>query len=398
MKKIFAIFKKDTLIRFTSPVEWGFFLILPIIFTFIIGGGTGDQGQDPRVFFYVVDQANSPLSASLLSELERSTAVRPGLVSLAEGVEAFDDNQVTALLIIPPDFNLETLQAGASRVELRQQPNDIRAFAIQQGVSAALTRVSSAVDIAAASVSLAETLRPFSSEAARQAYFSAALDDAYAQIAAAPQRVTETLASTKDPIEYDPNANSAAGQMITWVFIPLIGLSAMFAMERQLGTLRRILVTPTTKATFLAGTILGQVLTAIFQMALLIGFGMLALKLKWGAAPGATALIVIASTLAAGALGTMLGTFVKTEAQGGGLSMMIGMVMAMLGGCWYPIELFPQVMRTAAQALPTYWAMQGMLDILVRGQGINSVLPEAGILLGFALVFFAIGVLRFRYE
>jgi len=78
--------------------------------------------------------------------------------------------------------------------------------------------------------------------------------------------------------------------------------------------------------------------------------------------------------------------------------MMIGMVMAMLGGCWYPIELFPQVMRTAAQAFPTYWAMQGMLDILVRGQGINSVLPEAGILLGFALVFFAIGVLRFRYE
>jgi len=279
----------------------------------------GGPGSGPRVFFYVVDQANSPLSASLLSELERSTAVRPGLVSLAEGVEAFDDNQVTALLIIPPDFNLETLQAGASRVELRQQPNDIRAFAIQQGVSAALTRVSSAVDIAAASVNLAETLRPFSSEAARQAYFSAALDDAYTQIAAAPQRVTEALASTKDPIEYDPNANSAAGQMITWVFIPLIGLSAMLAMERQLGTLRRILVTPTTKATFLAGTILGQVLTAIFQMALLIGFGMLALKLKWGAAPGATALIVIASTLAAGALGTMLGTFVKTEAQGNGL-------------------------------------------------------------------------------
>lgn len=398
MKKIFAIFKKDTLLRFTSPVEWGFFLILPIIFTFILGGGTNMQNQDPRVFFYVVDQANSPLSASLLSELERSTAVHPGLVSLEEGVEAFDDNQVTALLIIPADFTLETLQAGTSRVELRQQPNDTRAFAIQQGVSTALTRVSSAVDIAAASVNQAETLRPFPSETERQAYFTAALDDAYAHMEAAPQRVTEMQASTEDQIEYDPNANSAAGQMITWVFIPLIGLSAMFAMERQLGTLRRILVTPTTKATFLAGTVLGQVLTAIFQMGLLIGFGVLVLKLNWGAAPAATALIVVASALAAGALGTMLGTFVKTEAQGNGLSIMIGMVMAMLGGCWYPIELFPQVMRTAAQALPTYWSMQGMLDILVRGQGINSVLPEAGILLGFALVFFVIGILRFRYE
>ena len=397
MKKIFAIFRKDTLLRFTSPVEWGFFLILPIIFTFILGSGTGNS-QDQRIFFYVVDQAASPLSASLIAELEKSTAVRPGLVELEEAKEAFDDSQISAVLIIPSDFTLETLQTGTSRVELRQQPNNVRAFAIQQGVSAALTRVSSAVDIAAASVSQAEVLRPFPSEDDRQAFFDASLNDAYTQMESAPQRISEMQASTEDPIKYDPNANSAAGQMITWVFIPLIGLSAMFAMERQLGTLRRILVTPTSKATFLAGTVLGQVLTAVLQMGILIGFGALVLKLKWSLAPAGTALIVIASALAAGALGTMLGTFVKTEAQGNGLSIMIGMVMAMLGGCWYPIELFPQVMRTAAQALPTYWSMQGMLDILVRGQGISGVLLESGILLGFALVFFVIGVLRFRYE
>jgi len=182
------------------------------------------------------------------------------------------------------------------------------------------------------------------------------------------------------------------------VFIPLIGLSSMFAMERQLGTLRRVLVTPTAKSTYLAGTVLGQVLTAVVQMALLVGFGALVLKLKWGNAPAATALIIITSALAAGALGTMLGTFVKTEAQGNGLSIMIGMVMAMMGGCWYPIELFPGAIRSAAQALPTYWSMQGMLDILVRGQGVQGVLLESAVLLGFALVFFIVGVLRFRYE
>ncbi len=54
--------------------------------------------------------------------------------------------------------------------------------------------------------------------------------------------------------------------------------------------------------------------------------------------------------------------------------------------------------RSAAQALPTYWSMQGMLDILVRDQGVEGILLESGVLLGFALVFFLIGVLRFRYE
>ena len=397
MNRILAIFRKDTLLRFTSPVEWGFFIILPIFFTFLLGGGTGPN-PDQRILFFVVDQAGSPLSDALIDELERSSAVRPSIMTYEEAISEFEERQISAVLILPADFTLETLQSSGVEVELRQQPNNVRAFAIQQGVNTALTRVSSAVDIAAASTSQAENIAPFPSPAERQFFFDTALDDAYAQLNEAPQRLTEIRAATEDTIQYDPNANSAAGQMITWVFIPLIGLSAMFAMERQLGTLRRILVTPTTKATYVAGTVLGQVLTAVLQMTILVGFGALVLKLNWGHAPGATALVIVTSALAAGALGTMLGTFVKTEAQGNGLSIMIGMVMAMMGGCWYPIELFPQVIRSAAQILPTYWSMQGMLDILVRGQGIQGVVLESAVLLGFALVFFVIGVLRFKYE
>jgi len=397
MNRILAIFRKDTLLRFTSPIEWGFFLILPIFFTFLLGGGTGPS-QDQRVRFFVVDQANSPLSAALIAELQRSSAVSPSLMSYDEAISEFEEHQISAVLILPPEFTIETLQAGGVEVELRQQPNDVRGFAIQQGVNTALTRVSSAVDIAAASTRQAEAIVPFPSVVERQIFFDAVLDNAYAQLRAAPQRLNEEQALTEDTVPYDPNANSAAGQMITWVFIPLIGLSAILAMERQIGTLRRIFVTPTTKTTYIAGTVLGQVLTAVVQMSLLIGFGVLVLKLNWGHAPAATALVVVTSTLAAAALGTMLGTFVKTETQGNSISMMIGMVMAMMGGCWYPIELFPGVIRTAAQALPTYWAMQGMLDILVRGQGMSGVLLESGILLGFALIFFMIGALRFRYE
>jgi len=48
--------------------------------------------------------------------------------------------------------------------------------------------------------------------------------------------------------------------------------------------------------------------------------------------------------------------------------------------------------------LPTTWAMQGMLDLALRGQRLAGILPEAGVLLGFAAVFLLIGVMRFRYE
>ena len=77
---------------------------------------------------------------------------------------------------------------------------------------------------------------------------------------------------------------------------------------------------------------------------------------------------------------------------------MLGMVMALMGGCWYPIELFPDFVRNVVRVLPTTWAMQGMLDLGLRGGGLVEVLPEAGVLLGFAAVFFVLGIWRFRYE
>jgi ABC-2 type transport system permease protein len=397
MKKILAIIKKDTLIRFTSPVEWLFFLVMPMVFILILSGGTGPP-SDQRITLLTVDQAGSELSAALVAELEKSPSVRPALTDLADALGKFDAFQVSAVLIIPEDFTSEVLQRGEAAVELKQQQNNLNALVDQQAVQTAVLRISSLVDIANAAVAEAESIEPFGSEAERQAYFNYAFSTAGSLMADAPQRVSAVMGATQDQINYDPRANSVAGQMITWVFIPLIGLSAMFAMERTGGTLRRLLVTPTSKARYIGGTVIGQVVTALLQMALLMTFGVLVLKIDWGRSPLALGLVMLTSALAAASLGTMLGTFVKTEGQANGLSIMIGMVMAMMGGCWYPIELFPQAIRTAAQALPTYWAMSGFLDIAVRGQGLSGVLLESGILLGFALVFFAIGVWRFRYE
>jgi ABC-2 type transport system permease protein len=397
MKKIFAIAWKDTRLRFTGWSDWLFFIILPIVFTLVLAGGTGSSA-DSRVRLVVVDQANSPLSADLLTALENSQAVRPDLMTLDKAESQFSQRSASAVLIIPDAFDLAHLEQGDIQIELRQQPNNMDAMVAQRAVMAVIGRVSSAADIARSSAAEAEKLQPFASPADRQAYFDAALTQAQTLMADAPRRVTESLGNTADPVNYDPRANSSAGQLITWVFIPLLGISAMFAYERQKGTLRRLLTTPTRKGTYLIGTILGQVAMALVQMLLLIVFGILVMNLNWDHSPLALAVMLVASTLAAGALGTALGTFVKTEGQASGLSIMSGMVMALLGGCWYPIELFPQFVRSAVKVLPTTWAMQGMLDIVLRGQGLAAILPEAGILLGFAAVFFGVGILRFRYE
>ncbi len=397
MQKILAIIWKDLIIRFSSPAEWLFFIVLPVVFTVVLGGGTGSP-SDNRIRLAVVNQAGTPLAADLLGELEKSQSVRPEVLALATAEDQFSKRQVSTVLVIPAGFDTAQLEGGTASLEIRQQPNNLNAMVAYRAVQAVMSRVSSRVEIARASTAEAERVKPFASSAERQAYFTAALEQAQKLMASAPERLTVNKGSTKDQIEYDPRASSSAGQLITWVFIPLIGISAMFAYERQKGTLRRLLTTPSHKSVFLLGTIGGQVLMALVQMLILIIFGMVVMGLNWGHAPGALALMLVSSALAAAALGTTLGTFVKTESQANGLSIMLGMVMGLMGGCWYPIELFPQAVRSAVQVLPTTWAMQGMLDIVLRGEGAAGVLPEAGVLLGMALVLFVIGVLRFKYE
>ncbi|MDL1940815.1 hypothetical protein FBQ99_00550 [Chloroflexi bacterium CFX2] len=399
MKKLLAIIWKDTITRFASSSELLFFIILPIIFTFLLAGGTPSGNPvNNRVRLVVVDMANTATSQAIIAELEKSTAVYPNLLSLEEAEGQFDARRAAAVLILPKGLDVESIRAGSAQVEFRQQPNDMDAAIARRAVQTAIRRVSSSISAANMALEEARARGTFESSEDEKAYFNEALELAQSLQEDAPERVTVIEGSTPDDIAYDPRANSSAGQLITWVFIPLFGISALFAYERQQGTLRRILTTPTSKAVFLLGTITGQVAMALVQMTLLVLFGMFVLGLNWGREPLALFTLLTCAALAAGAVGTAMGAFIKTEGQASGLSIMAGMVMALLGGCWYPLELFPAAAQTIVKILPTTWAMQGLLDLVLRGGGLVDILPEAGVLLGFAAVFFAVGVARFRYE
>lgn len=401
INRIIAIIRKDTILRFEGRSELLFFLALPIIFTFILGGGlpAAGGGGDNRIMLPVVDEDGGEQAVGFLVALAESEAVRPELMSRAEAEQLLDEDDAGAVLIIPAGFGAglttEGLPAGSeSRVTLRVSPNSNVGVAVEQEVQRAASVVARPLLIARNGVLGVESVRPFADEAARRDFFEQTL--AAARSIEEPERVSFEMMSEVNT--YDQRAQSSAGQLITWVFIPLLGASGLFALERTLGTLRRLMTTPTRRSTFLLGGVSSQFLTALVQMALLVIFGVFVMKVPWGENPAALAVILVTFGLAGVAMGVTLGTFVKTESQASNLSIMLGMVMALLGGCWWPMELFPPALQQAAKVLPTTWAMSALTDITMRGQGLLGVLPEAAVLLGFAVVFFVIGVLRFRYE
>jgi ABC-2 type transport system permease protein len=402
-QKITAMAWKDTIVRFSSRTEILFFLILPLVFTVLLSGGVGGSltgDGDNRIVLLVVNEDDSEPATTLVDALAASDVVRINEQPLAEAEALFADEEASALLVIPAGFGAAVLGGETAVLDLRQLPNDSNASAADRAVQTAVSQISRPWVIARNSVDEAERLEPFADDDTRLAYFQQATTFAESMLDEAPQRmmVTQPDAALVSVNTYDQAAHQSAGQLITWVFIPLLGVSALMALERRTGTLRRLLVTPTRKATYLLGTVSGQYAAAIVQMALLIGFGVVVMKVNWGQSPVGLAVMLLTFGLAAVAFGVMMGAFVKTEGQANNLSIMMGMTMALLGGCWFPIELFPPTVQTAVHVLPTTWAMQGLTDLLMRGAGVAEILPEAAVLCGFAVVFFIVGVTRFRYE
>jgi ABC-2 type transport system permease protein len=400
MRKVLSIAWLDFKMAFSDKSELVFFLVLPIAFTLILAaamGGGGSSG-DSRYSLAVVDEDKSVLSAELTAALDVSDVVRPVAKTRDEADAMLRENQIPAALTIPAGFG-DALMAGQSAdLRLGKAPNDTRALAVEQTVRAAADQVSNAVLAANASVAEAEKIRLFVDVAAKRAYFQQALSAARELLKNPPARVEATQAPEVIRESLNASELSSVGQLITWVSIPLIGAAVILIEEKRLGTLRRLLTMPVTKATILGGKIAGRLTHGMVQMTLLILFGVLVMGVNWGRSPLALALMMVAFALSCVAFGVLLGTLAKTPSQANWLAISTGMLMAALGGAWWPLEITPKVYQQVVQVLPTTWAMSGFTDVVVRGQGIASVLPEAGVLLAFAAVFFGIGMWRLRYE
>ena len=397
MAKILSIIKKDIRLYFASPISFVFFIVLPIIFTVVLSATMGGSDDGTFVFNYV-DQANSSLSANLLELLREEDGLSPEPIDLAAAQADFEEGKLEIYLVIPGDFNRESMLKGDLSVLLYQQPNRTNSQTIYQVLRLALTKLTSTQAKLESIMQAYQRLHPEVSAIAVENLAKHLQIEIQQEIAKAPSRLTESLSQIGDEIVYNPTISSSAGQLITWVFIPLVGLSGMMAYERERTTLKRLLTTPTSRLTYFSATIFGQVLISLVQVSLLMIFGALVLKTPWLDRPFPTFLLLLAFSLASAGLGAFIGSLVKTESQASGISTSVGMIFALLSGAWFPIELFPKVMQNTAKVFPTYWGMQGLKDILISNKPIEQILPTIGILMGFAVVFLALGMFFFKSE
>jgi ABC-2 type transport system permease protein len=96
------------------------------------------------------------------------------------------------------------------------------------------------------------------------------------------------------------------------------------------------------------------------------------------------------------AFAIMLATLVKTQRSAGSIAVLASLVLAPIGGCWWPLFIMPDWLKALAKITPHGWATMGFNKLMLFGADFGAVVPEMLVLLGFTALFAVIAVWRFR--
>ena len=184
------------------------------------------------------------------------------------------------------------------------------------------------------------------------------------------------------------------------MFIMMIALSSgalSLFLERQSGVLKRLAATPLTNTEIILGKWLGKWFIASLQLFYGMLLGWLLFNIHWGSHIIAITLILLLWSAFNAALAVLLGSFARSEGQVSAIATISSLLLAALGGCWWPIEITPEWMQSLANFLPTGWIMDALHKLMYFGSGLQEVAIHvmALIILSTTALYFAFK--KFRY-
>lgn len=426
MRQLFAITLNDLRVYFSELGNLIGLIALPVALTLMIGlsspGGGGDGTS--VIFADLIDQDQSAESQQFIENLQRvnETLVlcmsenpdeRCGIeegetLTIESSTARVRDTNLQALIVIPEGYG-ESVQQGS--------PIEISYYSVASGTESfndpVLTAVQAAVQRANAAITVSTTgtygAENFSlptgetnlipEEEQREAFSADLRDRAEEMLAGDTVSVNFVLAQGEDSAAAVGTGfgQAVTGQGTMFVMFTVLGGMALLVRERELWTLQRVIISPVSRAQILGGKILAYFILGMIQYGVVFIIGFVT-GTNFGDDPLALVTIMVSFVLATTALGFALSTLLENEGQVGGLSLLLALTLAPLGGAWWPLEITPDFMQVIGHLSPVAWAMDGFNELVFFGGSFADVLIPIGVLLGFAAVFFTFAIWNFKYE
>jgi ABC-2 type transport system permease protein len=421
MNKVLAIVRHDLRVFLTNRSNLPSLLLIPVVMTVIIalvtGGAFGDTAirrldvidqdgtQATSQFLESIRLANPSLTLCPMDNTDEDICAFGTSNSLTES-EALDrvaDATSLALLKIPTGFEANLKAQLPMTLTFRSASNFGTSQSAQEAVQAALSQVNAASVASQIGLSVIERVQdqPLSSEQALQmkgSLYQRALEmekkkDVTVAFSLSGTSQTNTVGESLQ----EGLGQSVPGMGTMFVLMTIFGGMAALIVERQQWTLQRLAVMPLSRSTLLAGKILARFCLGLLQFLVVFIVGAI-LGMNFGKDPLALLLLVILYTLSVTALSFAIGPGLKNPAQASGLSLLLTLTLAPLGGAWWPMEISPQFMQIIGHISPIAWAMDGFTALTYQGAHLADIWVSLVVLLGMTVLAFIIAIPRFRYQ
>lgn len=396
MSALFDIAAKDTKVMARDRAALLVMLAMPLALIFILGSALGNigEGDSLDVEVAIVNDDTGETGARFVEGLTSNDDIKAVFnMRVEDDAEAVRDEvekgNLTAALIIPADLSEKIEADDPVALEVLQDPGSQMSAGIWAGV------VRAGVANASAQIITMHTL---------QDAFAGSAPEGQAGPPAGqqmPELTFDAVTVREVDVEIEKQVSMisyyAAGMTGMFLLFGSMFGAFGFVRERREQTLARMMSSPATKVSIVAGKALGILLIGVLQFLVLLVGTRLFFGVDWGSNVAGTVLVGLAQALAAAGLAMTLAALGKSERSIGGIAPAFIMLFAALGGSMIPIEQLPAFLLPAQVVSPVYWTVDAFLE-LMRGASLAAVLPNVGAVLVIGLVMFVFGVWRLRYE
>ena len=384
---------KDTKIffrdRFAVVFAFAFPLLFTLGFTLALGGILSDD-ETLQVTLVTREEGKDSLSRQIIDGLSASDTFAVNEMAYETARREVEAGTLPGFIAFPSRFTESLAGVGGGNtavLEVVTNADDPEDAAALDALAHTIARQVSDTQLAFLSLSMLPT--EVDKEAA-MLRLSELGDFSSKQLVTFPE---EQVGDRERP---NTSNFTLSGYLTMFIFFAAALSAEAIARERRNQTLERLLTNGVRRESIIFGKFLTGTYRGVMQVAVLWGVGIVAFGIDLGASPLAVILISLAIVFTSSSFGVMLAALVRTAEGASSAGVLVSLVLAPLGGSWWPLFITPDWMQALGKLTPHGWANTAFNNLMLFHADFGDVVIHIVAVAAFGVVFLIVAFTRFR--
>ncbi|SHJ15826.1 ABC-2 type transport system permease protein [Clostridium cavendishii DSM 21758] len=338
-----------------------FLVVLPLVFMLIAFSGSNGT---PPLKIAVVDKDKSELSQSIIKNIEAKSSVT--LEDENNIQNKLINNDIDYAIVIPEDFSKSFINGDSITLQGFEAKEGNTSQAVKLSLDSYMNNLKSFVKNSKGNE---ETFYK-----ALKYYENGSYKVSYLSVDKGEGNKAKTLA--------------AMGFIVMNMLFSASSATNIILKDKEKNVFTRLFTTPLSRFRYVLESLLAFFTITVTQVTLYFLMFKYVFKFNLGDTPLNIYLLFLIFGIFTVSMGVFIATHSKNLRQSGSMSTLISLPFAMLGGCFWPRDIMPDILKNISNFIPTTWINTANSDVLF-GSNLVDVSTNIALLLGLTLILLA---------